>query len=495
MGIRNRQSEIRNGRPGGRGVARVALVPAAAAILLAAGGCIPSYPLAEGELDRYWTLTDVAADAATQPAPPPKRPRGMQLPTRWVIRQRKGLIWSTISIVRAMDKLKAGTSEIEFSVSPKHTSAVVDILAEARQAMTDLREMLETSGRGEKDRWADALAAALVRVEGISRLVVAEEGEPPADEEAEPMGMAAEPLLDMLAMYLDERSDGSLLGDLSPGEMKRLRDVLAEMVVRLGFEVAGKEPPAGLRRRVAEQMRRAGRPDELRPALTKLLAQQIRTAPPARAGTGKRKTVQSVLRYGRRAVKFLEVFLSQWDRMDRITVETIRRGEEGGLAVTIAVQPGKEVRIDQVMTGLPVVVFRGRTRMTVLPSAGAAGETVVAFDPVGDGAVELRYEGLIYGLVKLFALPLASGPIREVRVSSARPAEGRQLLNVAVLSEATGDRKDPRRMIVVQDARTMRILRRAFAVESVAGKRETVVSYITPARRYTYQRIKGAPDD
>ena len=124
-----------------------------------------------------------------------------------------------------------------------------------------------------------------------------------------------------------------------------------------------------------------------------------------------------------------------------------------------------------------------------------AGETVVAFNPVGEGAVELRFEGVVWGLVKLLALPLASGPIREVRVFTDTRADGEQLVHVAVFSQAADGRGDPRRMIVVQDHRTKKLLREAFAVRSVTEKSETVVTYITPTRRYTYQRIKHKADD
>ena len=93
------------------------------------------------------------------------------------------------------------------------------------------------------------------------------------------------------------------------------------------------------------------------------------------------------------------------------------------------------------------------------------------------------------------ALPLASGPLREVRVFTDSRSGGEQLVHVAVLTEAAGDRSDPRRMIVVQDSRAKTLLREAFAVRSITTRSETVVNYLTPTRRYTYQRIKHAGDD
>ena len=475
---------------------RMSTVWLTAAGLLVVSGCIPSQPLAEREMDRYWLLTDVAAKpvgAAGTPAD--ETPAGgFRMPTRWVIRQHGSTIWTTVSIVHAMDKLKAGTDKIEFSVSPAHARALTDVLAEARAALADLEDMIDSGARSDQNRWADALAAALVKIESVARHVTIESGAPPAGAD-EPFGMAGEPLLQMISMYLDERADGGLLADLSPGELRRLRDVLVQVVVKLGFEIAGKEPDAAVRHEAAELMRRTDDVPALEKALAKLLTERIAGAPAARGPSTKRKTVKTVLSWAPRALKMLESFLSQWDRMESITVEIVQAAGRRGVAVTIAVQPGREVRLANVMILVPTIVFRGATRIVVLPDATGADEAVVAFEPVGEGAVELRFEGIVYGLVKLLALPLADGPVREVRVSTSSRAGGERFLNVAMLTEAVGDRSDPRRMIVVQDSRVSRIVREAFALKTVKGKSETVVSYLTPNRRYTYQRVKGAPGE
>ena len=457
--------------------------------LLTTVGCIPSYPLADNEIDGYWTLTEVPDEAITPVrAATPAEPGAFRMPDRWVIRQHKSLIWSTVSIVRAMDKLKAGTNEVEFSVSPAHARALVDVLARARSAMADLKDMLDTAGRADENRWAEALASALVKIESVSRLVTVEEPAPDADAPAEPLGMAGEPMLGLIAEYLDKRSGGGLLADLTPKQRKRLRDVLAQMALRLGFEVAGKQPPEALHGEVARLLRSGRRLEELAKPLGALLARHLSRAAPAPAGRSKRKTVRTVLTWAPKALGLFESFLRQWDRMDSITVEFGRHGA----AVIIAARPGRQVRIANVTALVPTIVFRGSTRVAILPEAAGTGESVVAFDPVGDGAVELRFEGVLWGLVKALALPLASGPVREVRVFSDSRPGGEQLVHVAVLTEAAGDRSDPRRMIVVQDSRTKTLRREAFAVRSVTTRSETVVSYLTPTRRYTYQRIKRA---
>jgi len=125
----------------------------------------------------------------------------------------------------------------------------------------------------------------------------------------------------------------------------------------------------------------------------------------------------------------------------------------------------------------------------VLPEAPRTGETVVCFEPVEKGgAAEMRFEGLGYVLVRLLAMPLADGALREIRIFAHSPAQGRQLVNVAVLTEARGA-KDPRRLMVFQDARTVRLVRTAFGVHRVTDDKEQVFNYLTPNRRYFYRRV------
>ena len=97
-----------------------------------AGGCIPSYPVAQGELDEVWRLTDgLSSDS------PWRRPTvaGQKLPSRWFIRQHPSVIWSTVSIVRAVDELETEPDQISFSVSPTHTQTVVDLLDRASEML------------------------------------------------------------------------------------------------------------------------------------------------------------------------------------------------------------------------------------------------------------------------------------------------------------------------------------------------------------------------
>jgi hypothetical protein len=190
----------------------------------------------------------------------------------------------------------------------------------------------------------------------------------------------------------------------------------------------------------------------------------------------------------------MESLLGQWDRMDGITVELLQRRGRTAAAVTFAVKPGKQVRIADIVAGMPAVVLYGTCRLIVQPDAAGAGETVISFQPgKGGGAVELRYEGLIFALARLLAAPLADGPLRELRVSSGAPPEGRQMFNLAILSEAPDDKADPRRMIVLQDTSLKHLVREAFEIRTVTENAQRVFNYITPKKRYTYVREGSSP--
>ena len=474
--------------PGRLNVKKTLMMLTVASAVMA--GCVPSYPVGKGDLDRYWLLTDMAT--GTRPATP-KAAEGFRMPTRWVIRADDDPDRAGASITRAMAMLREGTDEIEFSVSGAHAAAIVTVLQDIRAGLDRLEEMIDTAGRSSKNEWAAALAAALVKAEAVSRPFTAEPGAPGPDpgRPAKPSHAAAQPMLHMITMYLNEQAQGGLLGELTTAEKRRLRDVLAGVMVQVGFEVAGKTATAQVRREVVEMMRSRGDLPTLQADLTGRLTERIAAAPPARSN-GKRQIVHAALRWGPKVIGLMEAFLSQWDRMDSITVEMFARRGRTAIGATIAAKPGKPVRIADVVTGMPTIVLTGAARLIAQPDATGAGETVVSFESGKEGgAVEVHYEGATYAMVRMLAIPLASGPLREIRLSHSSPIEGEQLVNIAVLSEAADDKADPRRMIVVQHATVKRLVREAFDVRTVTDKSETVVNYITPRKRYTYLREKG----
>jgi hypothetical protein len=466
---------------------RVGLLAAACAAVLAAGtaGCIPSQPLAEGEMDGYWQLREEAYERSRPAEPSP----AAGLPAKWVVHRQDSLIWSTVSMVQAARKLRDGADDIAFSVSPRHTEVLAEVLRDARDAVEELGELARPQRAGDRRRWAGSLGGALARVERIVRRTTPEGARTASEHGAEQEGLPAEPVLRMLAQFLDERSDGALLAELGPQDAGRLREVLAHVVLKLGFAAAGKELPDDLRAAVARRMEAGKDTAALAGALGDLLAERLDDAPPASPDSDLQRTLKTVFEWTPRAVGVLEKLVLQWAKMRSVAVEFRRLDDRRVLAVTLRVREGQEVRVPQAVIFQPTIAFRGDSRIVVRPSAGPAGETVVAFEPLDGGAVEMRFGGILYGLVRLLALPLADARLREVRVFSGASA-GRTLLNVAVFMEARGAGGDGRRVLVFQQVEQERIERSAFAAESVLRRKVQSFSYLTPRRRYSYVRVK-----
>ena len=457
-----------------------------------AAGCIPSEALPEGELDRLWSLS-----VDPTPGAPLSQPviGEMKLPSRWTIRHKSSVIVSTISIVRAYDRMKEGVETIDFSISPAHTRTMIDLIRDAREVIEALARLADAGDGSDRQYWADTLAETLTDVEGIARMVSIDDDRTFRDGE-EPGGIAAGPLLELVSLYLNDRSGGALLGDLKTGEVGRLRAVLTQMTLRLGFDLAGKQLPGNLRESIAGTMKQAKRMDALEKSLAGVLLAEVEKAPPAESEGETSRMFRTMTRWSPRGLKVLEAFLAQWHKFDRLELELRKLGEQSVLVMTVRVQPGKTVRVGDVLFMQPTMIFRGATRVVVLPEAPATGETTVMFAPVdgSEGAVEMRFEGLLYGLGRLFAFPLADGAMREVRVYTDLPAEGPQMVHAAVLMEAVRGKGDRRRMLVVQDVRVKKVVRKPFSIETVDVKEAQIVNYLTSTRKYSFHRQKKAAD-
>lgn len=462
----------------------------ASCVLVGVGlvGCIPSEPMAEGELDGYWVLAEDASQSAE-----PYRPvvSGKQLPSRWTVQQGSSLIWSTVTIVRAMDKLETEPESISFSVSPEHAESVIEMLDNIRDVLETLESMAESAERGQTQEWASLMAQTLVKIEQISRAVnVGAEG---GDGESEP-ALAAEPLLRMVAVYVNENSGGELLAGLGPEEIGRLRTLLTQIVLQIGFDLVGKQVETDLRHDIVEMMEGADAVTESEDALRDLLSEQLSQAPASTREAEAAGLIRGATKWGPRGIRFLQAFILQWDQMDSIELVFQQRGGDSVLTTIINVLPDKEVRLAEAVIFQPTIVFRGSSRMVIIPKHPQTGETIVSFEPIDDGAVEMRFVGLPYTAARLAGLPLASGPVRQVRVFTHSPKQGDRVIHAKVLMQASDDRDDPRRMMVYHDARRVRLARSATAVETVTDHSEQVVTYFTPDRRYTYRRVKGEDD-
>jgi len=464
-------------------------VAACASVLVVAcvGGCIPSTQLAEGQIDTMWSLSEDPTPMSTYSQPTFGK---QKLPSYWRITQRPSVVWSTVSIVRAFESIKRGDEQADFAISPFHTKQVVAVVADIRATLDNLSELIEASG-SDRRLWARKMAETLAGVEGVARMVSLEERSDVGSRAEDASGIAAGPLLQMLAAYINENAGGGLLDDLKSEDIGRLRAVLTQIVLRVGFDLAGRELPEELREATVAMMREADRLESIEQSLNQFLFDSVTAAPRSASQGQLSKLVKVISSWAPRGLRMFQGFLEQWDQMESMELEFRKVNGRSIVAVTITVKPGRQVRLAGAVTAQPALVFRGATRILVIPATEPAAQTVVSFQPIEGGSAELRFEGIIYSLVRLFAFPLADGTLREIRVSGQSRDQGWKLVNIAVVTEVRSDKKDPRRVLVFQDARRKRILRSLFSVESVDEESRQVFNYITPNRRYTYQRTKG----
>ena len=460
----------------------------------ATAGCIGSERLDPGDLDRWSALN--ADTVALGPCMCPEV-AGRRLPKRWVFREHPSLVWSALSIARARERLQEEAEEIEVLISPVHARELADLMARGRESLEQMREVCEFEEEVDVQRWADGMATALAGIESVARTVVA--GPAEAVRGQEPLGASAAPVLDMLVQYLNQRTGGMLLADLPPEDLHRVRAILVQTALQVGLAAAGRRPPDGLREAVVEAMQTAEKPEDAKAPLADMLAGAVEQAPPASGGTGGLAgPVRAVLSYAPKALQALEMLARQWDRMDHVAFEFHKCKDEPIVAATLAVREGKEVRLQDMVMFQPVLAFRGTSRVTVVPKLPPTGETVVAFEPVAGeggegseaGGVEMRFEGLAWGLAKLLALPLADGRLREVRVFVGEPGQADRIVNVALVMEAKGGKGDPRRVLHFQDVRRRRMDRGPFQIRTVTERTEQVFNYLTPDKRYTFTRVK-----
>lgn len=462
---------------------------------LLVGGCLPSEPTEPETMDRLWVLSvpptwEAPSEARTEQA---GEDGGAleELPRRWTIHQEPSLVWSTVSIVRATDAIRAGgIDQISFSVSPAHTDQLADTLVEARRTVERLEDVAEAAGRGDTGRWADGLAWALVNAEDVIRSAQQDPVGRAGAEESALMASPAGPILQMLSSYLNRTANDTLLGDLHSNEVTAMREAVAQVVLRAGFQFAGKQDTPELRGRVIDLMQSDAPEHQRRERLADLLVAAYASAPAVGADASLAGTIESVLQWAPLALRVAEQFVRQWDRMESITVEIAPPEAAAPARVTFRVQPGEEVRLEDLVIMQPTLAFRGETAIVAMPDADATGETVVLFEPADKGAVELRFTGLGYGVVRLVALPLANGALRQVRVASGRTPTGERTTHVSMAMLTDTGSGDPRRLIVVQDVRRIRRERTLLEIRERTLQSRTWFHYLTPDRHYTYLRAK-----
>ncbi len=462
------------------------IIAAAMGVAFVAAGCMPSEALDPGEMDRAWALSADVTDEATLSQPDLG---DTKLPSTWTIRYTDNLILSTVSLVRASDALREQEpNEIEFSLSQEYAVSIIDTLDKTRAAIRDIRDLTETGPIEGREEWASSMATAMLRIEQITRRITADDSKSLGTDE-DPFALPSGPVTDMIAGYLDEQSPGSLLGDAGPSETRTLRTILAQITLKVGFIGAGHRLPDELPGEVADLMGQATSSEALKETLTRTLTEALVNAPSGPREQRLREDVRDALKGADKGLAVLQKLISQWDRMEYVQLKLFKRNDKPVMQGTIKTQPGKTVRVADMVIAQPTMVFRGETRIVTFTEE-TTGETVMLFEPVGEGGVELRFEGVLWGLAKIFAFPLDDGRLREVRVLVNTHSQGRSLIHVSLKMESLAGGGDRRRLMMFQDARFTTIRRKIDSVQPIVERMEQSFHYVTPEKRYTFQRVK-----
>jgi len=273
------------------------------AMFLLLGGCIANKPITQSEFDGYWALTRNYAELATSR----EISAGSKIiPAKWTIHQDPSLIRSTISLVRASDKIKEGTSEVEFSVSPEHAATLCDILAQLRNALGTLEKLDDAARQADKSNWSGILAQTLIKIEHAIRRATLEEAQIKRQGSPEPLGLPAEPMLEMLAIYLNETTLGNLLRDMDPQQISQLRSIMTQVVLRLGFDLIQKELPGDVVKSVSAFLQSAENLDLAQKSLSELLNKSTIDAATAQQQGDLGKAFRAVTRWSNKVFLALE---------------------------------------------------------------------------------------------------------------------------------------------------------------------------------------------
>ena len=306
--------------------------------------------------------------------------------------------------------------------------------------------------------------------------------------------MPAGPMMEMIALYLNEAGGGELLRELSPEDIHQLRAVLTQVALRMGYDIIGKQLTAEARSSVSKMMRGAERLDELEKSLNDFLRLQADEAPAAAQPGELGKVVRLAANFLPKGLAILEDFMRQWKKMESLEVEIRYLGEQPVLAATVNVAAGKELTMAELMIFQPKLAFKGSTRIIIQPEEATTGETVIGFERADeDSGAEIRFDNVVYSLVRLFAFPIESSRLKQIRVFTHSSKPGYKITHLALLLESVRDRDDPRRLLVYHDSRKRRLERKPFSVESFTQNKQQTFNFLTPQHHYRYQRAKTYP--
>lgn len=452
---------------------------------LFASGCVHSRPM-NGRMNDYWRLhVDVWPEASSEPLALGDR----SIPTKWVFVNPGDGAAPVNGVREAFETLRKGDagSVIEVGISPCQWLVVADALHDAAEWIEQLRRIAPRERSGEANMWADTVADAIMSSERYLQMLIDESGTDGLNESPRSES-SARALASMVVDMLDETSAGTLFGDMSPGERKNLRFVISQAMLRLAFASAGKTPPGQLAGEVIELVETTSDDRALRRRLRQTLLDALPQAPPAPQGDPISQIVRGSLRVMPVAMRVIEDLLRQWDRVEYSEFEYRRWNDQRIVSVTVKTKPQMVLKLKRLHFMQPDMTLRGHVRATIIPDSPTEQSLTILIEPLDDmSGANMAMSGVVWGLVRLMAIPVASGDLRQITVWSSGDNTIRTGLNVT-LTMLADDARDPRRVMSVSHARNRGLKRRLGDVGYLVLLRQVDFAYLTPRTIYHYSR-------
>lgn len=453
------------------------------------GGCMASEPIAPGRMDDAWQLTPSQWNEAQAQS---LTVNDRQAPYRYEVAYEPSVAWSVIGLHRTAEQFAELTEVARFPISETHARAIAALLRRLADRAARLADALESTGRGAETRWAEATAAILAQAHEVVASVnpdPARRAELTIDETT---GWVLVPMLEMLANALYDEPAAR------PGEqaeqLARTEQAVARTLLTIAFRLTGRPLPNDALRDVLQVLRTQPHDKAARNATKLLLAYRHLTP---RTYEPMRDAAAEAARAARRfagALRYLADLSGQWANVDTLAVEIRSLGERRVVAFEFAVKPGRRVVWRGPNALAPDVVFTGHGRVVVQPEEFSAERMAFAvlFESDADGGMTLNFGGLAFSLVRLFAFPLETARLREIRYRSGLAAEGQSGREVTVFLAPPGDGAG-RQMIRFESASVPRFKDRPDLPPQLLGREETIrFEYLNEQRRWHYERTKFA---
>jgi hypothetical protein len=364
----------------------------------------------------------------------------------------------------------------------------------ADQAEKLSKSLEQADSRGSEKRWADATAELVGQVNAVVNSVNPDPAHRSAMDIDATAGWVVVPLLEIFASTLSGEADVPL--SQHQEVLERAGERISGVLLTIAFRLVGKPIDDEMIRRVSEIQR--GQPPKDAARLTRDLLLEYRRALPDRYPPLNETASDAAgdARHFADGMRYMAELSSQWPNVNHLAFEVRRLEGHKVFAAEFSVRPGKSVWLRDLDFFAPKIEFTGAGRLIVQrnvgePIPGQETDISVLFENVGDGGMVLHFDGIVYGLVRLFAFPLTDARLREVRYRSYRNTgdggdNGKKTRLIEVFLEATkGD--DRRRLIRVEIASRPRLQDRPDLPPLLLGRDRTIdFEFFNAERRWHY---------